>query len=475
MEYFDPSSLNFKAKELASLLPITWRTANGFQDLVYSRVFNLRIPTRLPIAIVQVNEEKDIINSVKLANILDTKISVISGGHSWAVWGVREDALMIDLGNYKEIGFNDETKTVAASTSIDGRTLNSYLLKNKQCFFPGGHCPEVGIGGFLLQGGMGWCCRGWGWACQRIKSLRAVTANGQLITCSETENSDLFWVARGCGPGFPGIVTTFELETIPQKTVYSATYVYDISKFKEVMNWIVKVSPTTDKDVETVVVTSMPESQKSSVVTAHIVVFKDTREECISELRKYQDSKLSGPLSESFGKKTSLEAEYEDQANANPKRHRYRADNVYLKSKVNVAEVLEQPFTTIPNQKTFCLYLSMDPLTKLKDMALSMQTEHYVAIYAVSDSEKEDDKVANWMSRSFHTLEKHSAGAYLGDSDFQIRKPQFWGTEQHLKLNKLRDYFDPKKRFCGYLKDPINEKKNNELSLHEVLHSTASL
>jgi hypothetical protein len=24
----------------------------------------------------------------------------------------------------------------------------------------GGHCPTVGIGGFLLQGGMGWNCRG---------------------------------------------------------------------------------------------------------------------------------------------------------------------------------------------------------------------------------------------------------------------------------------------------------------------------
>ncbi|CUM55106.1 uncharacterized protein AC631_03448 [Debaryomyces fabryi] len=475
MENFEQFLLNPNAQELARLLPITWKNSDGFENLVYSRVFNLRVPTRLPIAIIQVKEENDIINGVKLANILNLKVSVISGGHSWAVWGVREDALMLDLGNYKEIRFNDETRTVTASTSIDGRTLNSYLLKNKHRFFPGGHCPDVGIGGFLLQGGMGWCCRGWGWACERIKSLRAVTADGKLLTCSETENSDLFWVARGCGPGFPGIVSTFELETIPEKVLYSATYIYDISKFKEVMNWIVKVSPTTDQDVETVVVTSVPEFQKKPVVTAHIVSFKDLDNDCITELRKYENSKPPGALSEIFGKKTSLEAEYEAQANANPKRHRYRTDNVYLRSDVNVADVLEQSFTTIPNQKTFCLYLSMDPLTKLKDMALSMQTEHYVAIYAVSDNKEEDDQVANWMSRSFQSLEKYSAGAYLGDSDFQIRKTPFWGAEQHLKLNKLRDFFDPKKRFCGYLKDPINEKKNNELSLHEVLHSKASL
>ena len=26
-------------------------------------------------------------------------------------------------------------------------------------FFAGGHCPDVGLGGFLLQGGMGWNCK----------------------------------------------------------------------------------------------------------------------------------------------------------------------------------------------------------------------------------------------------------------------------------------------------------------------------
>ncbi len=47
------------------------------------------------------------------------------------------------------------------SPAVTGRELNEYLAKGKGGgrFFAGGHCPDVGLGGFLLQGGMGWNCK----------------------------------------------------------------------------------------------------------------------------------------------------------------------------------------------------------------------------------------------------------------------------------------------------------------------------
>lgn len=466
---------NIKVEELSRDLDIVWQDESGFRDLAYRRVFNHRRPTRTPLAVVKIHSEQDIVNAVKIANVLDVRVSVISGGHSWAAWGVRDDAILIDLGDFKTVEYHKDRQTVTATTSVTGRILNKYLIDNFQRFFPGGHCPDVGIGGFLLQGGMGWCCRGWGWACQLIQSMRVVLHDGEVVNCSREENSDLFWLARGSGPGFPGVVVHFELATIPQKVVLGSTYVYSIEKFKEVLDWVTKISPTTDKDVETVSVTKQDPKTGQLVVIAHFVAFKETAEECLAELNKFETTKIQGAIFEVFGEETSLEKEYNDQAGANPERHRYRADNVYLKSGVDVSKVLEPCFTTVPNNKTFCLYFSMDPLTKLEDMALSMQTEHYVAVYSVTDNEKEDDKISTWLSRSFAQLEKHSEGAYLGDSDFQTRITPFWARENHKKLNRLRKQFDPRKRFCGYLKDPIEEKKNNEISLAETLHQSASL
>lgn len=41
----------------------------------------------------------------------------------------------------------------------------------------------------------------WGWACEQVIGIDVVTAAGESIHCSETENADLFWCARGAGPG----------------------------------------------------------------------------------------------------------------------------------------------------------------------------------------------------------------------------------------------------------------------------------
>lgn len=466
---------NPTAKKLSDSLDIVWKHESGFKDYAYRRVFNHRRPARLPLAVVKVHEEQDIVNAVKLANSVGARVSVISGGHSWAAWGVRDDAIMIDMGDFKSIVFNDETNTVTATTSVTGRILNKYLIAEKGRFFPGGHCPDVGIGGFLLQGGMGWCCRGWGWACQKIELIRAVLHDGQVVTCSRTENQDLFWLARGSGPGFPAVVVSFELNTVPQKTVLGSTYVYPVEKFREVMDWITTVSPQSDKDVETVVVTKWDQDTSKIIVVAHMVVLKDSADGCLEQLEKFHTTRVSGAHVEVYGEVTSLAKEYDDQVAANPERHRWRTDNVYLKSGVDVGKILEPCFTTIPNSKTFCLYFSMDPLTKLEDMALSMQTEHYIAVYSTTDEEREDDMISTWLSRNFVHLEKHSDGAYLGDLDFQNRITPFWTREAHQKLNTLRRRFDPNRRFCGYLKHPVEEAKNNEIQLEETIHSSPNL
>ena len=126
-------------------------------------------------------------DAVDLAIKRNTRLSVRSGGHSWACWSLRDDAVMLDLGKYNEIDYDDQTHIVKVSPSTNGRTLNK-LLRTKGRMFAGGHCPDVGLGGFLLQGGMGWNCKvrkhspqgantdtedlqNWGWACEQVVGI----------------------------------------------------------------------------------------------------------------------------------------------------------------------------------------------------------------------------------------------------------------------------------------------------------------
>lgn len=57
------------------------------------------------------------------------------------------------------VWYDEESQVVACPPAMTGRELNEFLAR-KGRMFVGGHCPDVGLGGFLLQGGMGWnCCK----------------------------------------------------------------------------------------------------------------------------------------------------------------------------------------------------------------------------------------------------------------------------------------------------------------------------
>lgn len=140
-------------------LPITWKDGSeSYERARIERVFNHRRPERYPLAVVEATEESHIVEAVRLAQQKKCKLSVRSGGHSWAAWSVRDDAILLDLGKYQQMDLDETTGIVKVSPSTTGRMLNGFL-GTKGRLFAGGHCPDVGVGGFLLQGGMGWNCK----------------------------------------------------------------------------------------------------------------------------------------------------------------------------------------------------------------------------------------------------------------------------------------------------------------------------
>ncbi|CAM1505687.1 Fc.00g113240.m01.CDS01 [Cosmosporella sp. VM-42] len=439
-------------------LPIVRRddiSPSEFHAAVWGRIFNaIHDPTRLPRAITTPTHTSHVQAALRLAAEENCSVSIRSGGHSWAAWSVRDDAILLDLVNLHggEIEYDDASGVVSCGPAVTGRVLNA-LLGEKGRFFAGGHCPDVGLGGFLLQGGMGWNCKNWGWACESVKAVDVVTAGGEVKRCSEEENEDLFWAARGAGPGFPAIVTKWHLQTRAIEGVYQSLYIYPASEFRRVLQWVIDASKASDQDMEIVCVAIYPPDSPSVHILANFLVFKPSHSQAMNALEAIHSSRPSGAVMETFAEESSLPLQYCAQDKANPPGWRYNSDNAYIANDADVAAILEPAFVHLPTRESFALYFAMYPTSRrpLPSMALSMQSDHYFALYGVWKSPQDDSRMRTWLQDTMEKVEKHSVGSYLGDADFQVRGSRFWGQEEGKRLKEVRTKWDPEGRICGFL------------------------
>ena len=439
---------------------VLWQGDEHYEEARRNIVWNGRKPKRYPKLIVKVTDEEDVVEAVRYANDNNLKISIRAGGHSWAGWSVRDDALLIDLSAMQEIDLDPATGIVKASPAVKGGDVLDPFLEEHGLLFCGGHCPSVGLGGFLLQGGMGWNCRGWGWAAESIVGIDVVTAAGELVHANTEQHSDLFWAARGAGPGFFGVVTRFHLQTRPRPKAFTqSSYIYPMSCYTEVFTWIQEIHGTLSDKIELVVLSILPPlppdigHDGKHVIVVHALAFVDTQEEGTEILQPLESCPvLDQALIRDFAQPTSLAAERAEQVRANPEGHRFAVDNAWVTGDpADVVPALQNSFEAPPSAETFTLWFSMAPLRELPDMALSLQTEIYLALYVVWQDEADDDHCRSWLAERMEEVETVSIGQYLGDSDFNTRPSKFVGDENYMRLEEIRRRYDPNGRFHSYL------------------------
>lgn len=94
---------------------------------------------------------------------------------------------------------------------------------------PAGTCPTVGISGLSAAGGFGRLSRLYGLTCDNILELKVVTAAGDVVTASQSENADLLWACKGGGGGNFGAVVELTAKLHPVDMPFTEiTYTYPI-------------------------------------------------------------------------------------------------------------------------------------------------------------------------------------------------------------------------------------------------------
>ncbi|KAG6848905.1 hypothetical protein H0H93_012976 [Arthromyces matolae] len=173
-----------------------------------------------------VKDAEDVRLAIQYAKDVGLPIAIRGGGHNPAGASSVEGGLVIDLSRYLNEAIVDAEKRIvkvgggALWEAVDKEAIKHGLAT------VGGTVNHTGVGGLVLGGGYGWLSAEHGLAIDNLVQATVVTADGSILTASESENPDLFFGIRGGGCNF-GVVTEFVLKLHPQrKTVYAGHLIF---------------------------------------------------------------------------------------------------------------------------------------------------------------------------------------------------------------------------------------------------------
>ncbi|KAK7984140.1 hypothetical protein PG989_011542 [Apiospora arundinis] len=173
---------------------------------------------------------EDVQAAVKFAAEKDVRLVIRNTGHDYlgrstgagslAIW--THHLKDIQLVDYEEAGGEEDAfrgKAFRIGAGVQGFEVLEAATREGLVVVTG-ECPTVGLaGGYTQGGGHSVLSTKFGLGADNALSYDVVTAAGELVTASRSENADLYWALSGGGPGNFGVVTSMTVMAHPDKPV----------------------------------------------------------------------------------------------------------------------------------------------------------------------------------------------------------------------------------------------------------------
>jgi FAD/FMN-containing dehydrogenase len=426
------------------------RSDAAYEQARLDAVWNERKPDRYPDVIVLAESEQDVVAAVQLARSEGLAIGIRSGGHSWVGNGVRDGGMLLDLSRLREITVDLIAGTAAVQPAVTGPALLQQLAPHG-LFFPTGHAPTVGIGGFILGGGYGWNSRRLGPACLSIEAVDVVLADGTLVHATDTSHPDLLWAARGSGPGFFGVVTRFHLalHDSPRRILRTA-HSYPLDLRDEVLAWsydaLERLSPAVEFSAK---VGFSPWLDRQTVsVTA--TAFCDTDENLLAPLEDgpFRDRAVRAVVAQ----ETTMAELYDYADRMTPPGMRWALDGIWTDEPVEKVLDASRPlFDSIPNTTSHVLWMLWGGHPEHPNACWSSQAKLYLSPNAGWTDPAEDLAHEQWAHGRLTDLQHLSKGLQFSDNNLADRFDHGLSPAHAARLEEIRAVYDPEGLFRTYM------------------------
>jgi FAD/FMN-containing dehydrogenase len=432
------------------------RGQDGYEEARCVPAGHARIPDRFPELIVRAEDESDVAAALRIAASEDLKVAVRSGGHSFAMDSLRDGSLLVDVGGVDEVHVDAEARTATVGPGRKCFDLLT-LLSDEDLFFPVGHCKGVGLGGYLLQGGWGWNSRALGVACESVIAVDVVPAEGVVVRADADHEPDLYWAARGAGPGFFGVATRFHLRVHPKPREFgSVNALYPIELLDEVYTWAREVCPEVDRRVEVQLLMGSifePLGVTGPCVALAAGVFAGSEEEAraaiaITDTCPANDRAImsTGYFSANVGDAADMVMLFF------PETARRCVDNMWTSAPAaDLLPGLHAIAETMPPPPSYLLWLDWEARDDPPDiLPCSIESDIYMALYGGWTDAADDDRYEDWAASRMREMEPLAAGIQLADEGLGRRPARFATDEAMARLDVARSTYDPAGRFHSW-------------------------
>ncbi|MEJ1965466.1 MAG: FAD-binding protein [Gammaproteobacteria bacterium] len=427
--------------------------------------WNLRKSTRKPDAIVRVRSAREVCAAVRFAAAHGLKVAVRSGGHNYHNSPVRDGGLLLDLSALNGLSIDAPNLRASVQPAVKSGALVSALTPLGLAF-PVGHCSDVPLGGFLLNGGVGWNGGGWGPACLSVRGVELVTASGDLVYADENHERDLFWAARGAGPGFFGVVTRYDLalQKLP-KALATRGVVFDVDAIESAGDWLAELANAVPSGVEVVYLLGANAAPPAAGAPANalsvlLVAFADSESEAQRWLSPIDSHPAAAKVLASLPYETATLTSLQALNDADfPDGCRMAGDQCWSNSTPRqILSAVREAAVSAPSNRSF-VFLSPNAIrgdlnSTAAEASFSMSASMFFGAYAFWNEAQRDAANLAWLQSAMRAVEPLATGHYVGEADLSVdprRASRCFSAAAWQKLASLKKRYDPADVFFSYL------------------------
>lgn len=420
-------------------------------------------PERYPDTIIQAHNEEDVVLTINHARENGQKVVVRSTGHNPARAVLRDGGILLDLSKLREIEIDAKSSTAWVQPGVRAEELLHETTRHGLAF-PAAHTGIVGLGGYVLGGGIGWNMPEYNIACRSILAGEVITADGKKLIASKDSNADLHWAMRGSGTGFFGAVVRYKLQLYRvHQFIRLNRYVFKLDDMQKIIDAFKQIEKQADKRLEMFIKighffpSDKPYAERELVFTVGFFAFGDSQEDAAELMSPVNASGLSA-MAMVRGENIPLtytdlyrppETDYSSPS-------RTIVNNMWTNDLGSVLSTLAMKMQKDPppSPRSFLLGgWSMN--TTLEDPSSCVKTagKDYFSWYMIAD--REEDNAANykWMDESLEMTAKYSEGRYLNEiatNRYPHLVKECFTDEGWTRLAELRKKYDPANVFHNF-------------------------